>query len=788
MDAINDYINKNYKWLELNLELFKCTANYSAARIRELKNQYSELITQNHQLERGVLQITEATKLYEADFQRSNALEQQKQQECQEALGSLQILANQLSLKQKSFILQSAIADSNEPIIKLLLTNIHPYSVAPPKKVPLAFAKNNPSSVAAPSKKVPFTFVKTFVKVFQEVVSDALNFDHNFQNGSDKSSMLHTAIKYNHAILLLKVMRNAATLDLNKVDNDSATPLLMAVQKENFKLAFNLINHNADIHIADRYGNSPASLISEKFFEAISNGNEEFIGQLLPLPIDLANFTDKNTNQSPLYFALKNNKQNIAQLLFSQKMAASGIHTAIVLDNDPNLAVIRELLNMGAAKDQLVWQNTPLVYLSLKEGKLPIAQLLSEGSMNKLSMFLAINENNPAVVGQLLSFEAGLLNALSPEGFTPLMLAIQQQKPEIVTLLQAQGADLLAAISSTSNASSINLTIPLNSAAVLCLSEALGHNQALIKLALDNAGIQAQDLETITIALSTNQSLKSLSVSGNNLGEEGAQALSKFLEQHPSLRSLKVSNIALDLRGIHEISKALENNLSLTLLDLSNNNLGTGMAHLHLKKIIENCRSLLQLDLNENNLTDPVFSHTAPFIGKHKALVQVNLKGNPISHAGLDNLTNALGQNCSLVKLELSGQDSQQFTAALLNLASTGKAILSLGQGNVAAAEINNLLAEKREALKTNLQHVVSINLEQASQLDESMLTKAFIAFKQLQFKVLTDENPFQPMKKVFKKIDSFMHQYEQTHQESEMVALFAETLEKFGQDYDYIS
>ncbi|KAL6819003.1 ankyrin repeat-containing domain protein [Trichoderma camerunense] len=227
---------------------------------------------------------------------------------------------------------------------------------------------------------------------------------------------LHLAAIYGHEELLTCIIEDCGA-DINIGDNDSRTPLHLAIENKSLPAIPLLINAGADVNAKSKDGSTPLH-IAVKQVETV---------QLL-----LENGADKEATdlegRTPLYQALADGTIEVATLL---------------IDEGANVAT--------AAKDG----RTPLhMALSLGAKGFSIAKRLLQSDSSKAKDYAKAKakdeatplhiaaEHGPSEAIELLRKLGANVNALDDFGQTPLLISIYKKKWDIAELLIKGGADV----------------------------------------------------------------------------------------------------------------------------------------------------------------------------------------------------------------------------------------------------------------------------------------------------------------------------------------------------------
>jgi len=111
----------------------------------------------------------------------------------------------------------------------------------------------------------------------------------------------------NHALLLLK---HGAEVD--RRDNDNDTPLLLAMWRDQFKLARTLLEHGADVNAENNNGKTPLHILSES---DIKDEGDVLNHALLLLKHGAEVDRRDNDNETPLHLVMRRDRFKIAWIL-----------------------------------------------------------------------------------------------------------------------------------------------------------------------------------------------------------------------------------------------------------------------------------------------------------------------------------------------------------------------------------------------------------------------------------------------------------------------------------------
>ena len=220
-------------------------------------------------------------------------------------------------------------------------------------------------------------------------------------------------------------------VDVNAPQGDGTTPLHWAVYKVDHELVAELLDHGAKADVTNRYGSSPLA-------EAVKLGDLALVGQLLDGGADVE--SPNGDGQTALMLAARAGALGVAKLLVERGADVNATEawrsqTALmwaVDGNHPELAqfLIDEGANVNARASANTWDS--------QITSEPRAQYRPVGGLSVL--LYAARSGCTRCVRSLL--EAGAnIDQPTPEGVTPLMLAIDNLRYDTARLLLDEGAN-----------------------------------------------------------------------------------------------------------------------------------------------------------------------------------------------------------------------------------------------------------------------------------------------------------------------------------------------------------
>jgi ankyrin repeat protein len=219
--------------------------------------------------------------------------------------------------------------------------------------------------------------------------------------------------------------------DVNATQGDGSTPLHWAVYKVDHELVAELLEHGASADVTNRYGSSPLA-------EAVKLGDVELVTQLLDAGADVD--SPNGDGQTALMLAARVGKLEVAKLLVERGADVNAKEawrdqTALIWAVDGNFPEIAELLidngadvNVRASANEWDSQITSE----------PRAQYRPVGGLTTL--IYAARSGCTRCARALLAAGADI-DKPTPEGMTPLMIAIDNQRYDTARLLLDEGAN-----------------------------------------------------------------------------------------------------------------------------------------------------------------------------------------------------------------------------------------------------------------------------------------------------------------------------------------------------------
>ena len=209
--------------------------------------------------------------------------------------------------------------------------------------------------------------------------------------------------------------------------------------------ATELLRGGADPDVKDPLGYTPLML-------AAARGHLQMVEMLLTAGADV-HVLDDRVGSSALHRAAQCGNPAVALAIIRRGahidlQAPRNGHTALIdAVWHKRAPVVAALLDQGARVDVVARMGYTALDIAVRDGLEPIAALIrareerTRDIVEGQPLIAAVDAGDAQTVGDLLSSATIDVNAVSPEGFTALMIASQNGRTDIVTLLLAAGAD-----------------------------------------------------------------------------------------------------------------------------------------------------------------------------------------------------------------------------------------------------------------------------------------------------------------------------------------------------------
>jgi len=243
---------------------------------------------------------------------------------------------------------------------------------------------------------------------------------------------LATVIQSGSTKLALQQIQDGA--DVNRAQPDGTSPLLWAVDRTEYEVAEALIARKADVNAANEFGVTPLTA-------AARQSDPRLVKMLLDAgaKVDSANAD----GETALMMAISEGDVSIVQMLVN---AGANVNAVEKFHNQTPLMyaaaadrnagpMVKFLLSKGAdVKPRALYTDWPSQVTSE-----PRTQYRSVGGLNAL--LYAARSGCYACVEDLIAAGADV-NRPTPEGITPLMIALDNQHNDVAKLLMDKGANL----------------------------------------------------------------------------------------------------------------------------------------------------------------------------------------------------------------------------------------------------------------------------------------------------------------------------------------------------------
>ena len=232
----------------------------------------------------------------------------------------------------------------------------------------------------------------------------------------------------------LALQQIQAGADVNRAQPDGTTPLMWAVYRTDYEVAEALIAKKADVNVGNEFGATPLT-------EAARQSNARLVKMLLDAgaKVDSAN----PDGETALMMAIGGGDLSIVQMLVN---AGANVNTIEKFHNQTPLMyavtanrnaaqIVKLLLSKDAdVRPQALYSDWPSQVTSE-----PRAQYRSVGGLTAL--LYAARSGCDECVEALIAAGADV-NVPTPEGITPLMIALDNEHNDVAKLLMDKGANL----------------------------------------------------------------------------------------------------------------------------------------------------------------------------------------------------------------------------------------------------------------------------------------------------------------------------------------------------------
>lgn len=260
--------------------------------------------------------------------------------------------------------------------------------------------------------------------------------------GNDGSTALFYAAKNGDADNVKMMLQKGA--EINVVDSTGRTPMSMAIGSKNIdtvKLLMDKATKYDDLY----------NLQSTYLIDAVGSGDYEIVRLFIDSGFD-PNVSNAQRD-SPLILAIVKSDYNIVRLLIKAGANVDSVDgsnlTALqhaVAKGDSGIS--RLLIESGAKFESYSQNQWPPLMMSINSKDLNLVRLLVQSGADvntkynkKSSLILAIEKYDIRIIEYLLSHGANV-NEVDASGYTPIMVALNSRKDDVVTLLIKYGASV----------------------------------------------------------------------------------------------------------------------------------------------------------------------------------------------------------------------------------------------------------------------------------------------------------------------------------------------------------
>uniref|UniRef100_A0A674I7A2 Ankyrin repeat and kinase domain containing 1 n=1 Tax=Terrapene triunguis TaxID=2587831 RepID=A0A674I7A2_9SAUR len=256
-------------------------------------------------------------------------------------------------------------------------------------------------------------------------------------------TLLHLVVIQGNVEKVKFLLSQEANLDSQLVCG--YTPLIVAVQKRLPEICSVLIEHGADVNMADKDGWSPLHF-------AAQNGDDRIVRLLLDHQAQAD--SQEHEGWTPLHLASQNNFENVARVLLSRQAdpncqendGRTALHVAACFGH---ISLVKLLASQGADLERKQKNHRTPLHFAVERGKFRVVQYLlkSGASVNCLdknhysALHMAAVKGKYLICEKLIKYGANV-DLRTDKEWTPLHLACFKGHIEIIRLLRDNHAKL----------------------------------------------------------------------------------------------------------------------------------------------------------------------------------------------------------------------------------------------------------------------------------------------------------------------------------------------------------
>ena len=276
-----------------------------------------------------------------------------------------------------------------------------------------------------------------------ELVKELITAGSDVNLSVDGATPLFIAVEKNDSQCVKNLLE--AKADTNMVSNDGATPLFIAAQNGYVEIFKDLINAGADINISPFTGCTP-------LYIAAQNGHVEIVKDLINAGADIDTVYTEN-GYTPLFIAVDNNHTQCVKNLLKaganpNTMSNAGATPLFMAAQDGHSDIVKDLINVGADITISPFKGCTPLYIAAQNGhEVIVKDLINAGADITISTFegftplyIAAQNGHEVIVKDLIN--AGADINISAEGYTPLCIAKQKGHIEIIKELEKAAANI----------------------------------------------------------------------------------------------------------------------------------------------------------------------------------------------------------------------------------------------------------------------------------------------------------------------------------------------------------
>jgi Ran GTPase-activating protein (RanGAP) involved in mRNA processing and transport len=223
----------------------------------------------------------------------------------------------------------------------------------------------------------------------------------------------------------------------------------------------------------------------------------------------------------------------------------------------------------------------------------------------------------------------------------------------------------------------------MGSEGIIAIMEGLCENRKLRSIMMEDNGIGATELFSISHMLRLNNTLEELSLGWNELpNDEQFVDFTLSLASSRSLVRLELGNCALESRSVQNLFEHIKNHPTITYLDLTGNRINSDISE-SFGKLLRQNRSLRSISISNNSLGSRTAAAVALALEENTTLQSLVMGNNGIDDEGALALSRALPRLTGLYDLSLHNNTlTSKGGEALISAMELNRSLRSISLGS----------------------------------------------------------------------------------------------------------